>query len=170
MAVCWWEAAPADDAASANICLSRRIMDTAGLLLFLRQHRLAVQASVSPGSRPQAAVVGIAVSDRFEIVFDTIETTRKAQNLRQNSHVALIVGGLILGDERTVQYEGEVDEPVGAELERLKAVYYSVYPEGPTRINWPGLIYMRVRPTWIRYSDYNVNPPQIIEFRGEDLA
>ncbi|MGC1459235.1 MAG: pyridoxamine 5'-phosphate oxidase family protein [Steroidobacteraceae bacterium] len=145
-------------------------MDTAGLLLFLRQHRLAVQASVSPGSRPQAAVVGIAVSDHFEIVFDTIETTRKAQNLRKNSHVALIVGGLSLGDERTVQYEGEVDEPVGAELERLKAVYYCAYPDGPDRVNWPGLIYMRVRPTWIRYSDYNMSPPQIIEFRGEDLA
>jgi hypothetical protein len=29
---------------------------------------------------------------------------------------------------------------------------------------WPGLIYVRARPTWIRYSDYNVDPPQIVEF------
>jgi hypothetical protein len=145
-------------------------MDSAALLKFLRQFRVAVQASVSPASGPQAAVVGIAVSDRFEIVFDTLETTRKAQNLRRNAKVAFVIGGLDAGDERTVQFEGEADEPTGTELERLKAVYYSVYPDGPGRVNWPGLIYVRVRPTWIRYSDYNVNPPQIIEFRGEELA
>jgi hypothetical protein len=145
-------------------------MDSATLLKFLRQYRVAVQASVSPAAGPQAAVVGIAVSDRFEIVFDTLETTRKAQNLRRNSKVAFVIGGLDAGDERTVQFEGEADEPTGTELERLKAVYYSAYPDGPGRVNWPGLIYVRVRPTWIRYSDYNVNPPQIIEFRGEDLT
>ena len=140
------------------------------LLEFLRHHRLAVQASVTSATHPQAAVIGIAVSDRFEIVFDTLETTRKAQNLRRNSKVALVIGGLTEGDERTAQYEGAVDEPTGAELERLKAVYYSVYPDGPNRVNWPGLIYLRVRPTWIRYSDYNVNPPQIVEFDGKDLT
>ncbi len=145
-------------------------MDAAALLEFLRRHRLAVQASVSCGSSPQAAVVGIGVSDRFEIIFDTLQTTRKAQNLRQNSKVALVVGGLFPGDERTVQYEGEADEPIGAELERVKAVYYSAYPDGPARVNWPGLIYVRVRPNWIRYCDYNVSPAQIIEFRGDELA
>lgn len=145
-------------------------MDTAALLEFLRQHRLAVQASVTSGSSPQAAVVGIGVSDGFEIVFDTIQTTRKAQNLRRNPKVAFVVGGLFAGDERTVQYEGEADEPIGAELERVKAVYYSAYPDGPARVNWPGLIYVRVRPNWIRYSDYNRSPAQIIEFRGEELS
>jgi hypothetical protein len=55
-------------------------------------------------------------------------------------------------------------------LERLKAVYYTVYPGGPGRLSWRGLIYVRVRPTWIRYSDYNVNPPEIVEFRAEQLV
>src|ERR1700722_18712552 len=144
-------------------------MNPAVLLEFLRGHGLAVQASVSPESHPQAAVIGIAISDRFEIVFDTLERTRKAQNLRRNSKVALIIGGLAVGDERTVQFEGVADEPRGNELKRLKAVYYSAYPDGPSRVNWPGLIYVRVRPTWVRYSDYNVNPPRIFEFRGEEL-
>jgi hypothetical protein len=76
-------------------------MNSVVLLEFLRSHRLAVQASVSSASRPQAAVIGIAVSDRFEIVFDTLETTRKAQNLRHNSNIALVIGGLTAGDERT---------------------------------------------------------------------
>lgn len=144
-------------------------MDPKSLLAFLRQHRLAVQASVSATDSPQAAVVGFAVTDQFEIVFDTIDATRKAHNLRRNSKMALVIGGVSPGDDRTVQYEGIADEPSGAELERLKSVYYGVYPDGPSRLEWSGLIYVRVRPTWIRYSDYTVNPPAIVEFRAEDL-
>jgi hypothetical protein len=76
---------------------------------------------------------------------------------------------MLPGDERTAQYEGVADEPAGTELERLTEIYYAVYPDGRARRNWAGLIYLRVRPTWIRYSDYNVDPPQIIEFTAEEL-
>ena len=145
-------------------------MDARGLLQFLRQHRLAVQASVSTAVASQAAVVGIAVTEQFEIVFDTLASTRKVQNQRRNPRLALVIGGLVGGDERTVQYEGIADEPFGVELERLKRVYYAAYPDGPSRLSWPGLTYIRVRPTWIRYSDYNVNPPLIVEFSAEQLV
>ena len=63
-----------------------------------------------------------------------------------------------------------VEEPSGVELERLKQTYYAVYPDGPSRLNWPGLIHVRARPTWIRYSDYTLDPPQIVEFTAERLA
>jgi len=145
-------------------------LDAKQLLEFLRQHRLAVQASASAEDGPQAAVVGYAITDHFEIVFDTLESTRKAQNLRRDRRIALVIGGLVAGDERTVQYEGVADEPSGAELGRLKKIYYAVNPDGPSRLNWPGLIYIRVRPSWIRYSDYNVDPPEIVEFRANELA
>jgi general stress protein 26 len=144
-------------------------MDAQKLLEFLRRHRLAVEASVSATDSPQAAVVGIAITDRLEIVFDTVDSTRKARNLRSNPRVAFVIGGVADGEERTVQYEGIADEPSGEELERLKAIYYSVYPDGPSRLSWPGLIYVRVRPTWIRYTDYTVDPTQILEFSAEDL-
>lgn len=134
------------------------------LLEFMRSEKYAVQASVSAGGVPQAAVVGIAVTDDLEIVFDTLASSRKAPNLRANPAIALVIGGTRDGDERTVQYEGTADEPSGAELERLLAVYYSRFPEGPERRSWPDLIYVRVKPTWIRYSNFNTNPPEIIEF------
>jgi hypothetical protein len=140
-----------------------------GLLAFLRRHRLAVQASVSGANAPQAAVVGFAITDQFEIVFDTLESSRKGQNLRRNNRIALVIGGLVDGEERTVQYEGITDEPSGEELERLKRVYYEAYPDGPSRLTWPGLIYVRVRPTWIRYSDFSANPPEIVEFTNDEL-
>ena len=145
-------------------------MNARDLLAFLRTQRLAVQASVSTTAMPQAAVVGIAVSDRFEIVFDTIASSRKAANLRSHPKAALVIGGLTPGDERTVQLEGLADEPAGEDLERLKRVYYDVFPDGPSRLSWPGLIYLRVRPAWVRFSDYNQGPPLIVEFTKEDFG
>jgi hypothetical protein len=145
-------------------------MNATGLLEFLREHRLAVEASVAAAGGAQAAVVGVAVTDRFELVFDTLDSTRKAGNLRRNPKLALVIGGLVAGDERTVQYEGVADEPSGVELERIKHAYYAVYPDGPSRLSWPGLIYVRVRPTWIRYSNYKLDPPEIVEFTAEDLS
>jgi len=153
-------------------------MSPRALLDFLRSHRLAVEASVSPTGAAQAAVVGFAISDQFEVVFDTLESTRKAQNLRQNPKIALVIGGLTepgmpgsagIKDERTVQYEGIADEPSGAELDQLKQVYYTAYPDGPGRLSWPGLIYVRVRPTWLRYSDYTIDPPAIVEYGAGEL-
>jgi len=144
-------------------------MNPAKLLEFLRIHRLAVQTSISQQQNPQAAIVGIGVTDRFEIVFDTLGSTRKAQNLRQNPRIALVIGGWTPGDERTAQYEGEADEPSGGELHRVAEAYYSAYPDGRERAKWAGLTYFRVKPTWIRYSDYNQNPPEIVEFGAKDL-
>ena len=145
-------------------------MDAKQLLAFMQQHRLAVEASVSTAGGAQAAAVGVAVTDQFEIVFDTLASSRKAENLRRNPRLAFVIGGMNEGDERTVQYEGVADEPSGAELERVKQAYYHVYPDGPSRLSWPGLMYVRVRPTWIRYSDYTLDPPQIVEFTAEQLV
>jgi hypothetical protein len=145
-------------------------MNATDLLEFLRRYRLAVQASVSPSCAPQAAVVGFAVTDRLEIIFDTLESTRKARNLRLNDRLALVIGGVTDGDERTVQIQGIADEPSGLELERLREAYYRVHPDGPSRLSWPGLVYVRVRPTWARYSDYRNDPPIIVEFGTEELT
>jgi pyridoxine/pyridoxamine 5'-phosphate oxidase len=157
-------------AAATNSCVCyARAVNSAKLLDFLRSHRLAVQTSVSAAGRPQAAIVGFAVSDQFEIVFDTLGATRKGENLRRNPRIALVIGGWVRGDERTAQYEGEADEPSGAERARITEVYYSVYPDGRQRANWPGMTYFRVKPRWIRYSDYNQNPPGIVEFQANEL-
>jgi len=130
----------------------------------MRSEIYAVQASVSPITVPQAAVVGIAVSDDFEIVFDTLSTSRKAENLRLNPAIAFVIGGTRGDDERTVQYEGIADVPSGAELARVREIYFSVFPDGRDRLSWPGLIHVRVKPTWIRYSNFNANPPEILEW------
>jgi general stress protein 26 len=136
----------------------------ADILEFVRGHTLGVQTSVSPSGTPQAAVVGFIVTDNFELFFDTVESTRKVANLRRNSAVAFVIGGVLDGDERTVQYEGIADEPTGLELEQLKAQYFHRFPDGPDRQSWPGILYMRVRPRWLRFSNFNTTPADIVEF------
>ena len=69
------------------------------LLQFVRSHRYAVQTSVSQSGSPQAALVGIVVTDDFEIVFDTLDVTRKAHNLRGNPKIGFVIGGWTDGDE-----------------------------------------------------------------------
>jgi PPOX class probable F420-dependent enzyme len=137
------------------------------LVQFLRRYKLAVQASVAPGGAPQAAVVGFAVSDDLEIVFDTMETTRKYRNLRADPRIALAIGW---DDEITAQIEGVADFPAGEELERVREDYFVAYPEGRDRLAWPGITHVRVRPTWIRYSDFTKDPPQTVEMSGDQLA
>jgi hypothetical protein len=145
-------------------------MNRSELLQCMRGHSLAVQTSVSPSLAPQAAVVGIVVTDDLEVFFDTTDGTRKVDNLRRNPKIAFVIGGLTNGDERTVQYEGIADEPAGAELERLKEFYFTRFPDGRERQSWRGLIYIRARPTWIRFSDFNQVPPKIVEFGFDELA
>ena len=137
-------------------------MDLAELVRFMRRSRIAVQASVSRAGGPQAAVVGIAISDSGEIVFDTLGDTRKAKNLRIDPRIAFVIGW---DEERTVQYEGIADEPQGAELARVKEVYFSVFPDGRERERWAGITYFRVRPRWLRYTDFTGAEPGSAELR-----
>jgi hypothetical protein len=136
----------------------------ADVLEFVRAHSFGVQASVSSAPAPQAAVVGFIMTDEFELFFDTIQSTRKVANLRANSAIAFVVGGLSDREELTVQYEGVVDEPGGHELERLKDFYFIRFPDGRARQNWPGILYLRARPRWVRFSNFSVTPPEIVEF------
>ena len=135
-------------------------MTPADLLTFVRRSKLAVVSTTSSTGAPQAAVVGIAVTDALEIVFDTLETSRKAVNLRRDARIALVIGW---DEEQTVQCEGIADEPAGAELERIKAVYIATFPDGVARQSWPGLTYFRVRLRWARYSDFRTPDSMIVE-------
>ena len=56
------------------------------------------------------------------------------------------------------------------ELERLKEAYFVRWPSGRDRQKWPGIVYVRARPTWIRYSDFNRAPAEIVEFDVDQLV
>ena len=101
-------------------------MNASDFLAFLRRHRLAVVSTARDGA-PQAAIVGIAVTDGFEIVFDTVTGTRKYANLIADPRVALVAGW---DYGQTVQIEGFADVPSGRALEACKQAYFAVWPDG----------------------------------------
>jgi general stress protein 26 len=119
---------------------------------FLETQRYAVIATTAGDGRPQSALVGFAVTEDLDIVFDTLAATRKVANIRSRPHVSLVVGQ---DHERSAQLEGVADEPTGEELSRLKAAYLAMWPDGRERTTWDALVYIRVRLTWCRFSDFN---------------
>jgi pyridoxine/pyridoxamine 5'-phosphate oxidase len=131
----------------------------AELVAFLRQHRLAVVSTLRDGA-PQAAVVGIAVTEALDIIFDTLTTSRKYANISADPRVALVIGW---DAEQTVQFEGIAELPSGDELESSKQAYFAVSPDGRAREKWPNIAYVRIRPRWLRYSDFEQTPPRIEE-------
>ena len=133
---------------------------------FMTQRKLGVLASIGPERTPQSALVGIAVTRKLEIVFDTVRSSRKYPNLLATPACSFVIGWT---GEQTVQYEGRAfelkrDELKGGELERYQPIYFDAWPECRAHLTWPDITYFVVRPQWIRYSDFAQNPPLIREF------
>jgi hypothetical protein len=139
-------------------------VDRMRLVTLMKSCRYGIVSSTSDAGLAQSALVGIAVTPQLEIIFDTLKSTRKYANLVARPAYSFVVGW---DGEQTVQYEGRAFEPVGSELESYQQAYFAVWPDGPARIAWPGIAYFVVRPAWIRFSDYDHNPPLIEEIRLE---
>jgi general stress protein 26 len=129
---------------------------------FMKSERLAVLATVSEEGRPEAALMGYAVTPQLEIIFDTVKTSRKYPNLKKNPQVAWVIG---CATEVTVQYEGVAKELEDEELAKFKKTYFAAFPEGPARESWPGITYFVVRPKWVRYCDYALVKRRIEEMK-----
>jgi general stress protein 26 len=137
-------------------------MTNEGLYRFIDRHKLAVLATVSPSGDPQAAVVGIAVTSELELIFDTVKTSRKYQNLTADPAIAFVIGG---DDEITVQYEGDATEIRADMHQKYFDIYFEKWPECRDHLKWPGIVHFRVRPKWIRYSDFNRDSFEISELK-----
>jgi len=136
-------------------------MTQSDLYDFITRSKYGVLGTIGENGNPQSALVGIAVTEDLEIVFDTIKSSRKYLNLIAKPACSFAIGW---ADERTVQYEGEARELSGAELARYQEPYFQAWPKCRAHMSWPGIVYVVVRPRWIRYSGYDQNPPVIQEF------
>ena len=123
----------------------------------MRAHRLAVVGSIGPEGRPQAALVGVATTEAFEVIFDTVSDSRKHQNLTATPHASVTFGG---PGEQTLQFEGSAS-PLGMDAtddQPCLAAYYAAWPECRDHRSWPKIAYWRIRARWARYSDYDRGP------------
>ena len=126
----------------------------------VRRKRLAVVSTVHDSGAPEAALVGFALTERNEVVFDTLGSSRKTVNIARRPAAALVVGW---DNDITVQIEGEARRPQGDDLANAKAAYFREWPDGRARENWPDIAYIVVKPRWVRYACY-AGAPVIEEF------
>ena len=141
-------------------------MTEAALYSFMAKQKLGVLGTLNLAGSPQSALVGIAITPQLEIIFDTVKSSRKYPNLIARPACSFVIGGWGPG-EQTVQYEGQSRQLEPPDLERYQKIYFSAFPDGPSRLSWPGIVYFVVRPKWIRFSDFDQNPPLIREFSFE---
>ena len=126
----------------------------------IRRKRLAVVSTVHDSGAPEAALVGFALTDHNEIVFDTLGSSRKAVNIVRRPAAALVIGW---ENDISVQIEGVARRPQGDDLAYAKAAYFREWPDGRGRENWPDIAYIVVKPRWMRYANY-AGAPVIEEF------
>ena len=142
-------------------------MTEADVYQFIARNKLGVLGTIANSGTPQSALVGIAVTPDLEIIFDTVKSSRKYPNLIARPTCCFVIGW---AGEQTVQYEGHAAELEGPELGHYQETYFRTWPDGPARLSWPGIVYFVVKPTWVRYSDYDQRPPLICEFTFDAAA
>lgn len=76
-------------------------------LKFLRDHKTAVVATASRTGEPEAATLFYAVDDDFTFNFFADKESRKYKNLKENPHVAIVIG--TGPDVMTVQCGGHAE-------------------------------------------------------------
>ncbi len=132
------------------------------LTALLRRQQFGVVSSIGPDGRPQAAVVGLALTPDGTLVFDTLERTNKAQNLRRDPRVAVVLWhGAV-----TAQLEGGASEPTGERKARAVAAYLDRFSDGHERVGLPGLTYFTIEPRWVRWTDFGTTPETVREWRA----
>ena len=137
-------------------------MDRTGVYRFMDSCSLGVVSTLGADGAPQSALVGIAVTPELEVVFDTVEKSRKFANLMRDARISLVAGWQ---GEVTMQLEGVARRISSTELGPYHEVYFRKFVDGPGRLQWEGIAYFVIAPRWVRYSDYNQSPPEIMEIR-----
>jgi uncharacterized pyridoxamine 5'-phosphate oxidase family protein len=129
------------------------------VLEFLKKHVLAVIATCHRNGTPEAATIDFCVLDDFEILFSSFKETRKFKNIAERPGVAFVIGW---DDNITVQYEGDATAVPAADLQKYQEVFLNSVPAEREFIE-RGAVLFKATPQWIRYSDFNKEPPELIE-------
>lgn len=130
------------------------------ILAFMQSKTLMTISSLNEKGTPQAAVVGVGVTDDFRLVFGTSNTSRKYKSITARPSVAAVIGW---DGPETVQYEGEARELKGVEADELSELYFAHNPMARKFKDNPDQAYFVVQPTWLRYTNLASHPWDITE-------
>lgn len=120
---------------------------------FVRAAELAVLATSSPQGKPEAALMGIAVTDKGELIVDMPADARKLANIEHNDQAAMVIGwdaGV------SIQVEGRIRVVTGEERTGYERVYSARFPG--SRVGDPAFVVAVLAPEWVRRYDATTGP------------
>lgn len=138
--------------------------DTKSIVLeFLKKRdlKLCVLSTASGDAQPESAVMRYAVKDDLTVVLSTQKNTRKCNNIVQNPSVSLVFGWSFT--ELNLQCSGVatlIEE--GNQYDEWGKFYLTVNPEA-AQYKSPNTVYIVVKLSWIRLTDFSGHPPKIEE-------
>jgi general stress protein 26 len=126
---------------------------------YMHHLSLGVISTVTMKGTPEAALVGFAQTNSFEILFGTNVATRKYENIRHQPRVAFVIGW---DKGRTVQLEGTARELKKEEWSVVERYYWTKTPDAKWFATEKGQCYFIVKVEWMRYVQ---KPGYEVEFR-----
>ena len=107
-------------------------------LKFLKDHKTAVVATASRSGEPEAATLFYAIDDDFIFNFITDSKGRKFKNLKENPHVAIVIG--TGPDVVTIQCGGHAEMiDYLKDTDRAEKVIRKVHENSKLHVNPPAL-------------------------------
>ncbi len=130
------------------------------VLRFLKEKKpkLCVLATSSIEAKPECAVVGYAVKDDLTIIVSTHKNSRKWNNVKENNKVALCIGWSFT--EPYIQCDGVanlIEE--GSNYQQSEQFFFYENPDA-AKFKTPDTIFIEVKPSWIRFTDFSSHPPK----------
>lgn len=117
-------------------------------------------ATVDVGGYPEAALVGLAALDDGTVIFDARVDSRKVENVKNGSAIAVVVG---LNGDVSVQIEGTASITVGSDRSKYAAAYTAQFP-GSRALDGDFAI-VTVKIGWVRVYDARQHPEHVEEAR-----
>ncbi len=133
------------------------------VLDYISKERVGVVSTISGNGSPEAAALIISQKSNLELIFQTPNTSRKYTNLKRNPRVA-IVFGFDTDEFVTVQHEGIAREASPDEFDQLAAVHQAKSPQFAKYGRLPENKFFVVKPTWVRYWDFNSGQQFVLTF------
>ena len=135
------------------------------VLNLLKAERVGALSVLLPDGNLHSAALhfSFVVSSGLTIYFSTQNTSRKAEFSKSSKSTK---GSFVIGFSeeawKTFQADGEVFVVEGDELIAAKSIHYEKNPGSKKYADDPETMFLKLVPSWWRYSDLSIYPPKII--------
>ena len=130
----------------------------------LEKTKVAVISTNSPDDlAPESATIMFSETPELHVIFGSYDYRRKNKNIFRNPKVSMVIG-FDLKEMKTIQLEGVAKILSDKErIEEFKDLHYKKNPGSEKYRKEGKREYVEVTPSWIRYSDFGLNPPEVWE-------